>query len=222
MLNIHQILSRKVIKISSVSEFINRCVNSSFRNHGNQLIWSIYQGTHNSIIDDSKRNNRDINVCNNSVHRLKKNGIRIMNHDKMKNVAMIYVIKIQIHLFFVSLCQNITTHSNAREIINAAITIYKYDKEMYIIYPITTTHNHTNRNLIIFFVVIDDSIYFESSFSNKWVVGISIFGVGKRFSFFTWNLVFRDLKLSLHDLIVCLDCCRRFFIFVSIEMFEKN
>jgi hypothetical protein len=54
---------------------------------------------------------------------LKKNGIKIINPDKTKKVASKYVIKIQIHLFFVSLCQKIMHHSNAKEMMNAAITI---------------------------------------------------------------------------------------------------
>ena len=81
-----------------------------------------------------------------------------MKPDNTKMVAIIYVIKIQIHLLFVSLCQNMITHSKASEMMKAAITIYKYDNDVYIMYQSTTTHSHNNRNLSIFFVVIADSI----------------------------------------------------------------
>ena len=47
----------------------------------------------------------------------------MMNPDKTKKVASKYVIKIQTHLFFVSLCRKIIDHSSAKEIMNAAITI---------------------------------------------------------------------------------------------------
>lgn len=90
-----------------------------------------------------------------------------MKPDNTKMVAIIYVIKIQIHLLFVSLCQNMTTHSNASEMMNAAITIYKYDNDVYIMYQSTTTHNHNSRNLSIFFVVITDSIVLLLSSSSK-------------------------------------------------------
>lgn len=222
VLRIFQILSRKTSNKSSVLEFWNRWIISSLKNPGIRLIWLMYHGNHNSVIEDSIRSNRDIKDWSNSVHRLKKNGIKIMNPDNTNIVAIIYVIKIHSHLLFVSLCQNMTTHSNASEMMNAAITIYKYDNDVYIMYQSTTTHNHNSRNLSIFFVVITDSIVLLLSSSSKWSVEISIEGVGKRFSFFEWKLNFHVLKLLLNFLKFCLDCCRKSFIFVSIEMFEKN
>ena len=83
----------------------------------------MYHGTHNWAREDCKFNNQLINDCNNSVHRLKKNGIKIIKPANTKNVAIRYVISIQIHLLLVSLCQKIIHHSRAREMIKAAITI---------------------------------------------------------------------------------------------------
>jgi methionine synthase II (cobalamin-independent) len=54
---------------------------------------------------------------------LEKNGIKIIKPANTKNVAIRYVISIQIHLLLVSLCQKIIHHSRAREMIKAAITI---------------------------------------------------------------------------------------------------
>lgn len=47
-----------------------------------------------------------------------------MNHDNTKNVVIKYVMNIQIHLLLVSLCRKMIHHSNANEIMKAAITIY--------------------------------------------------------------------------------------------------
>ena len=74
----------------------------------------------------------------------------------MKRAAMIYVINIQIHLLFVILCQKTIHHSSASEIMNAAITIYIYDNEMYIIYHKITVANHINQNFNINLVVFVD------------------------------------------------------------------
>lgn len=98
-------------------------MNSSFRNQGIRLAFSMYHGTHTWASVDCKSSNHVINDCNNSVHRLKKNGIRIMNPDNTKIVVSKYVIKIQIHLLLVNLCQKMIHHSKAREIINQAMTI---------------------------------------------------------------------------------------------------
>ena len=78
-------------------------------------------------------NNRFIRDWSNSVHRLKKNGTRITNPDNKNIEAIRYVMRIQIHLFFVILCRKIIVHSRARDIMNAAITMYIYDREIYII-----------------------------------------------------------------------------------------
>ena len=74
-------------------------------------------------MEDSIPSNRVINDCRSSFHRLKKNGTRIMNQDSMNITAIRYVIKIHNHLLLVSLCRNTMHHSNAREIMNPAITI---------------------------------------------------------------------------------------------------
>ena len=83
----------------------------------------MYQGIQSWPNAACNFNNPHINDCNNSVHRLKKNGINIINPDNTKNVVNMYVIKIQNHLFFVILCQKIIHHSKANEIMNAAITM---------------------------------------------------------------------------------------------------
>jgi hypothetical protein len=87
------------------------------------LAHSMYHGTHNWESEFWSFRSQAINDCNNSVHRLKKNGINMINPDNMKKVANKYVIKIQTHLFFVSLCRKIIHHSNANEMMNAAITM---------------------------------------------------------------------------------------------------
>lgn len=120
---IFQMFSVITVKTLSESEFCIHWINSSFKKDGIQLAHSIYHGTHNWASEDWSFSNQDINDCNNSVHRLKKNGINMINPDRTKKVANKYVIKIQTHLFFVSLCRKIMHHSNAKEIMNAAITI---------------------------------------------------------------------------------------------------
>ena len=117
------IFSVITVKTLSESEFCIHWISSSFKKDGIQFAHSTYHGTHNWAREDWSFSNHDINDCNNSVPRLKKNGIKIMNPANTKNVAIKYVINIQTHLFFVSLCQKIMHHSNAKEIINAAITI---------------------------------------------------------------------------------------------------
>ena len=87
---------------------------------------------------------------------MKKKGIRMINQANTKRVAMIYVINIQIHLLFVSLCQKMIHHSSASEIMNAAITIYIYDSDMYIMYQRITVANQINRNFNISLVVFVD------------------------------------------------------------------
>ena len=109
--------------ILSEFEFWIHWISSSFKNSGIRLASSIYQGTQSWPRLDCNFTSHHIKDCNNSVHRLKKNGIRIMKPDNTKNVVNKYVIKIQNHLFFVILCQNIMHHSKASEIMNAAITI---------------------------------------------------------------------------------------------------
>lgn len=74
----------------------------------------------------------------------------------MKKVAITYVIKIQNPLLLVILCQNIMHHSKANDMMNAAITIYMYDNDMYIIYHNVTTANPINRNFRIVLVVLVD------------------------------------------------------------------
>jgi hypothetical protein len=66
------------------------------------------------------------------------------------------VINIQIHLLFVILCRKMMHHSRASEIMNAAITIYIYDNEIYIMYHKITVASQINQNFIINFVVFDD------------------------------------------------------------------
>ena len=78
---------------------------------------------HNWLIDDSIHNNRVMNDWSNSFHRLKKKGTRIINQDSINIAAIRYVIRIHNHLLLVSLCRNRIHHSNAKEIINPAITI---------------------------------------------------------------------------------------------------
>ena len=98
-------------------------MSSSLRNHGIRLTFSMYHGIHCWASVVCKLNNPVVRVCNNSVHQLKKKGIRIINPDNTKRVVSKYVIKIQIPLLFVSLCQKIMHHSKAREMINHAITM---------------------------------------------------------------------------------------------------
>lgn len=152
-----QILSRIMTTRLSVLEFCTRCMICSFINHGNRPICSMNQFNHNWLMDDSIPSNRVINDCNNSFHRLKKNGTRIINHDNTNMVAITYVIRIQTHLFLVSLCRKIIDHSRANEMINPAITMYIYDNDMYIIYHSTTTASPISRNLSICLVVFTDS-----------------------------------------------------------------
>jgi hypothetical protein len=47
-------------------------------------------------------------------------------------------------------------HSSASEITKAAITIYMYDNDMYIMYHKITVASQINQNFIINFVVFDD------------------------------------------------------------------
>lgn len=79
-----------------------------------------------------------------------------MNQDNMNITAIRYVIKIQIPLLFVSLCQNIIHPSNAKEIMNPAITIYMYDNDIYIIYHTTTIASQISQNFNICFVIFAD------------------------------------------------------------------
>ena len=81
----------------------------------------------------------------------------MINPAKTKNVAIRYVINIQIHLLFVILCQKTMHHSSASEIMNAAITIYIYESEIYIIYHKATVANHISQNFIINLVDLLDS-----------------------------------------------------------------
>ena len=118
-----KILSRITVAKLSVFEFWSRSIISSFINHGNRPISSMNPFNHNWFIDDSIPSNRVINDWSNSFHRLKKKGTRIINQDNMNIVAMRYVIKIHKPLLLVSLCRNIIHPSNAKEIINPAITI---------------------------------------------------------------------------------------------------
>ena len=118
-----QMLSRIINTILSVFEFCSRSITCSFMNDGNRLIWSMNQVSHNWLIEDSIPNNHVINDWSSSFHRLKKKGTNIINQDRINIAAIRYVIKIHNPLLFVSLCQNITHHSKAKEIINPAITI---------------------------------------------------------------------------------------------------
>ena len=118
-------LSRTIMSKLSVLEFWIHSITCSFMNPGNHPIWFTNPVNHNWFIDDSIHSNRVINDWSNSFHRLKKKGTKIMNQDSINITAMRYVIKIHNHLLLVSLCRNITHHSNAREIINPATTIYK-------------------------------------------------------------------------------------------------
>ena len=72
-------------------------------------------------------------------------------------MAMRYVISIHNPLLFVSLCRKIINHSRANEIMKAAITMYIYDSEIYIIYHKITTASHISQNFKINFVVFVDS-----------------------------------------------------------------
>ena len=117
------ILSRTITTRLSVLEFWIHSITCSFINHGNRLNCSTYHVIHNWLIDDSIQSNRVINDWSNSFHRLKKNGTRIINQDNINITAIRYVIRIQSHLLFVSLCRKMIHHSNAKEIINPAITI---------------------------------------------------------------------------------------------------
>ena len=118
-----QMLSRIITIKLSVLEFWSRSTTCSFINHGNRFICSMNQFIHNWLIDDSIPSNQVINDCNSSFHRLKKKGTKIINQDSINITAMIYVINIHNHLLFVSLCRNTIHHSNAKEIMNPAITI---------------------------------------------------------------------------------------------------
>ena len=118
-----QMLSRIIITKLSVLEFWSHSISCSFINHGSQPICSMNPFNHNWLIDDSIHNNRVINDWSNSFHRLKKKGTKIMNHDSINIIAIRYVINIHIHLLFVSLCRNMIHHSNARDMINPAITM---------------------------------------------------------------------------------------------------
>ena len=80
----------------------------------------------------------------------------MINQANTKRVAMVYVINIQIHLLFVNLCQKMMHHSSASEIMKAAITIYMYDNDMYIMYHRITIANQINQNFNINFVVFVD------------------------------------------------------------------
>ena len=129
------------------------------------------------------------------------------------------MIKIQIHLLLVSLCRKIMHHSSAKEIMNAAITIYIYDSEIYIIYHNMTIASPISQNFNINLVVFVDCIVISSwFFSNKWSVGFSNFGVGKRF-------LYSSFKFSFHHWKVCAKFCFFFsrfcFSSFSIEMIEK-
>jgi len=74
-------------------------------------------------------------------------------------------------------------HSRANEMINPAITMYIYDNDMYIIYHSTTTASQISRNLSICFVVFTDWETANSWFSSiKWLVDLSNWGRGKRWS----------------------------------------
>ena len=95
--------------------------------------------------------------CSNSVHRLKKNGIRITKPASTKKVAIRYVISIHNPLLFVILCRKTINHSRASEIMKAAMTIYMYDSEIYIIYHRMTIASHISQNFKINFVVFVDS-----------------------------------------------------------------
>ena len=79
-----------------------------------------------------------------------------MNHARTNIVAMMYVINIQNHLLFVSLCQKTIHHSSASEIMKAAITIYMYDSDIYIMYHRITVANQINQNFNISLVVFVD------------------------------------------------------------------
>ena len=118
-----QILSRTTNTILSVLEFWSHSITCSFINQGNRPICSINQVNHSWLIDDSIPSNRVINDWSSSLHRLKKNGTNTMNQDNINITAMRYVINIHNPLLFVSLCQNIIHHSNAKEMMNPAITI---------------------------------------------------------------------------------------------------
>ena len=89
----------------------------------------------------------------------------MINHAKTNKVAIIYVISIHIHLLFVILCQNIMHHSSAKDMINAAITIYMYDNDMYIMYHNITVNNHINQNFSMSFVVLEDCADISSGLS---------------------------------------------------------
>ena len=135
---------------------------------------------HNWLIEDSIPNNRVINDWSSSFHRLKKKGTRIINQDSINIKAIRYVIRIHSHLLLVSLCQKRIHHSNAKEIINPAITMYMYDNDIYIIYPSTTIASQMSQNFNICFVVFTDCETAAAwSFSMKWSVGFSIWGAGK-------------------------------------------
>ena len=84
-----QIFSVITFKILSEFEFCIRWINSLFKKVGIRFAHWIYPGTHISLSEDCNFNSQDINDCNNWVHRLKKNGIKIMNHASTKRAAMI-------------------------------------------------------------------------------------------------------------------------------------
>lgn len=198
---IPHILSVIIVRILSESEFCIHWINSSFKKEGIRSAHWIYQGTHNWAREDWSFSNQDINDCNNSVHRLKKKGTSITNHAKTKRVAIMYVINIQTHLLFVILCQNMMHHSSAKDMINAAITMYIYDNDMYIMYHSMTVANHINQNFSMSFVVLDDWADISSGLSiRKWYAGFSSFGLGKRFLYSSFMLSFRHWN-------ICANCC---------------
>jgi hypothetical protein len=82
-----QIFSVITFRILSEFEFCIHWINSSFKKVGIQFVSSMYHGTHNWVSEDWSFSNHDINDCNNSVHRLKKNGISIINPDSTKKVV---------------------------------------------------------------------------------------------------------------------------------------
>ena len=187
------ILSVTTVNTLSEFEFWIHWISSSFKNSGIHPASSIYQGTQSCHNADCSFNSHHINDCNNSVHRLKKNGMRIINPDNTKNVVNKYVIKIQNHLLFVILCQKIMHHSKASEIINAAITISIYDRDIYIIYHKVTSANHINQNFNINLVVFADWALTSAWFSSKRCVsGFSKFGLGKRFLYFSFKSSFHE------------------------------
>ena len=216
---IPHILSVIIVKTLSEFEFCIRWINSSFKKEGIRFAHSMYQGTHNWASDDCSFSSQDINDCNNSVHRLKKKGTSMINHAKTNRVAITYVINIQTHLLFVILCQNMMHHSRAKDMINAAITIYIYDNEMYIMYHNMTVANHINQNFSMSFVVLEDWADISSGLSvRKSYAGFSNFGLGKCFLYSSFIFSFRHWNVCAN---CCFFCSRFCFSSFSIEMFGK-